>query len=234
MTAHPFLDLQAIDTALDTIGNRRPRLPEVAARQRDAAAVAEVRTAMATAQARIDAADASIAAAEHTAADLTARRSRLEAQLKTVIAPREAEALMTQIATLNARRSECDDEELAALDVQGGAEADLAALQERLPELEAALATSAAALDAAMAALDAEAADLTARRAQRLVGFAPDQLAAYDHVRKQFGGVGVAHLEGSHCGGCHMDLSPAELDIVKRVPVGELGECPQCGRILVR
>jgi predicted nucleic acid-binding Zn-ribbon protein len=31
-----------------------------------------------------------------------------------------------------------------------------------------------------------------------------------------------------------MDLSPAELDQVKRVPVGELGECPQCGRILVR
>ena len=234
MTAHPFLDLQAIDTALDAVGNRRPRLPEAAVVQRDTAALAEVHKAMAAAQARIDAAAAAIAAAEHESNELTTKRTRLEAQLKTVIAPREAEALMSQIATLNVHRGECDDRELAALDEQAAGEAELAAQQEVLPELEEALAASSAALTAATEALDAEAADLTARRAVVVAGFPADQLATYDHVRKQFGGVGVAHLEGSHCSGCHMDLSPAELDQVKRVPAGELGECPQCGRILVR
>ena len=141
---------------------------------------------------------------------------------------------MSQIATLNTHRSECDDQELAALDEQAAGEADLAALAERLPQLDATLAASHAALAAATSALDAEAADLAARRAAVVAAFPADQLASYDHVRKQFGGAGVAHLEGSHCSGCHMDLSPAELDQVKRVPAGELGECPQCGRILVR
>ncbi|MGB8857761.1 MAG: C4-type zinc ribbon domain-containing protein, partial [Ilumatobacteraceae bacterium] len=65
-------------------------------------------------------------------------------------------------------------------------------------------------------------------------GLGADGSALYERVRKQFGGVGVARLEGSHCSGCHMDLSPRELDIVKAVPADTLAECPQCGRIMVR
>ena len=234
MTAHPFLELQSVDTALVAIGNRRPRLPEVAAQKADAAALAAVKAAMAEAQSRIDAADAAIAAAEHASADLTTKRTRLEAQLKTVIAPREAEALMSEIAVLNAKRSEHDDAELVMLDEQGTAEAQLADHAQQVPPLEAALAASSAARQAADAALDAEAAELSARRDALVASLSADELAHYERVRAQFGGVGVAHLEGSHCSGCHMDLSPRELDIVRKVPAGELGECPQCGRILVR
>ncbi len=96
------------------------------------------------------------------------------------------------------------------------------------------MAASSAARQAADSALDAEAAELSARRDALVASLSADELAHYERVRAQFGGVGVAHLEGSHCSGCHMDLSPAELDIVRKVPAGELGECPQCGRILVR
>ncbi len=234
MTAHPFLDLQAIDSALDAISHRRVRLPEAAAVQRDTAALGEVQRAISAANARMEAAASAIGAAERESQELTTKRTRLETQLKTVIAPREAEALMSQIATLNAQRGECDDRELAALDEQAAGEAELDVQQQMVPQLEAALAASNEALATALAALDAEAADLAARRSAVVGAFPADQLATYDHVRKQFGGVGVAHLEGSHCSGCHMDLSPAELDQVKSVPVGELGECPQCGRILVR
>lgn len=234
MTTHPFLDLQAIDSALDAIGHRRVRLPEAAAVQRDAAALGEVQRAIAAATARIEAALVAIGVAERESQELTTQRTRMETQLKTVISPREAEALMSQIATLNAQRGECDDRELAALDEQAVGEAERELQQQLVPDLEAALEVSNEALAAALAALDAEAADLSGRRATVIAGFPPDQLATYDHVRKQFGGVGVAHLEGSHCSGCHMDLSPAELDQVKSVPAGELGECPQCGRILVR
>ncbi len=234
MTTHPFLLVQEVDTELDAIGHRRPRLPEVAAHQRDADAVAAINAQIAAASARIDAATAAIAAAEEASATLVAKRTRLEGQLKTVIAPREAEALMNQIATLNAQRGEHDEAELVALVEQAAAEGDLAEAQAQLPELEAALASSSAALAAATAALDAEAAALQARRVELVAGLDAGALGAYERARKQFGGVGVAHLHGSHCSGCHMDLSPAELDIVRRVPEGELGECPQCGRMLVR
>jgi predicted dithiol-disulfide oxidoreductase (DUF899 family) len=46
--------------------------------------------------------------------------------LKTVIAPREAEALMHEIAVLNERREALDDGELSALEEQAETEDDLA------------------------------------------------------------------------------------------------------------
>jgi predicted nucleic acid-binding Zn-ribbon protein len=45
--------------------------------------------------------------------------------------------------------------------------------------------------------------------------------------------VAVARLEGTRCGGCHLDLSTSELDAVKAVGAGEFADCPQCGRLLV-
>ncbi|MGB8860900.1 MAG: hypothetical protein WCC60_16690, partial [Ilumatobacteraceae bacterium] len=208
MNPSAFLALQDLDTTLDVITHKRPRLPEVIARDEAAAALAGLRTRMAAAQSRIDAAQASIEAAEHAAEALTKKRTRLEAQLKTVIAPREAEALLHEIELINAQRGELDDQELAALDEQGDAEAVIAALSAELPEKEDAVSVAQAALDAVHSALDIEVAGLRRQRDDTATGLGADGSALYERVRKQFGGVGVARLEGSHCSGCHMDLSP--------------------------
>ena len=193
-----------------------------------------LRKNIAAAEGRVTAAQAAIEAAEHASADLTTKRTRLESQLKTVIAPREAEALMHEIATINARRGGLDDDELAALDGLAEGEAELAARQAELPGLELAMADALAALNTAAFGLDADASELTTRREAAVAQLSADELTRYQQVRAQFGGVGVARLEGSHCSGCHMDLSPAELDGVKSAGAGEVSECPQCGRILVR
>lgn len=234
MNASAFLALQDIDTALDVITHKRPRLPEVIAHHEATAALADLRSRMAAAQKSIDAALASIEAAEHAAADLTKKRTRLEAQLKTVIAPREAEALMHEIETINGHRGELDDQELAALEEQAEGEAALQSLSDVLPAHEGVVAVAQAELTTVHAAVDAQVADLRGQRAVLVEGLGPESSALYERVRKQFGGVGVARLEGSHCSGCHMDLSPRELDIVKAVPADTLAECPQCGRIIVR
>ena len=234
MNASAFLALQDTDTALDVITHKRPRLPEVIAHQEATAALAALHAQMAAAQQRIDAAQAAIEAAEHAAEDLTKKRTRLEAQLKTVIAPREAEALMHEIETINGHRGELDDQELIALEEQAESEAALQSLSDALPEQEGVVAAARMELDAVHAAVDAQVADLRQQRADVVEGLGQESNALYERVRKQFGGVGVARLEGSHCSGCHMDLSPRELDIVKAVPADTLAECPQCGRIIVR
>jgi uncharacterized protein len=234
MDAAALLALQDIDSALTVISNKRPRLPELVAHKAALAALADHRAKMAAAQARIDGAQHAIEAAEKAAGDLTSKRTRLEAQLKTVIAPREAEALMHQIATLNSQRGELDDAELTALDEQGEAEAELATLAGALAELDAAVAESEATLAVAVAALDAEEADLRGRRPGVAGSLSAEEMAAYDRARQHFDGVAITRLEGHRCHGCHLDLSPAEMDTVKAVPVGSLPECPQCGRFLVR
>jgi len=234
MDAAALLALQDIDSALTVITNKRPRLPELVAHRAALAALADHRAKMAAAQARIDAAQHAIETAEKSAGDLTTKRTRLEAQLKTVIAPREAEALMHQIATLNAQRGELDDVELTALEEQGDADSELSVLAAALPALEATVADSEAVLGVASGTLDAEEADLRTRRPGVVGSLSSDELAAYDRARAHFDGVAITRLEGHRCQGCHLDLSPAEMDSVKAVPVGSLPECPQCGRFLVR
>lgn len=234
MNAAALLALQDIDSALDAITHKRPRLPEGVAHQGALAVQAALQSRSAAAQARIDAAQTAIEAAEHAATELTTKRTRLEAQLKTVIAPREAEALMHQIATINGQRSELDDAELVALDEQAEGEAALAAVAAEMPEAVVAVEAAKAALDAVLASLAEEEAALKAGRAELVASMPPEHVATYERVRAQFHGVGVTRLVGTHCSGCHMDLSPAELDVVKAVPAGEQAECPQCGRIMIR
>ena len=57
-------------------------------------------------------------------------------------------------------------------------------------------------------------------------------LKRYDRLRQQHL-IAAATLSGSRCDGCHLDLSPAEVDIVKdHAAKGGLADCPQCGRLL--
>lgn len=234
MNATALLTLQDIDSALVAVANRRPRLPELADHRAAIAALDAHRAKMAAAQGRIDIAQAAIESAEHAAADITTKRTRLEGQLKTIIAPREAEALMHQIATLNGQRDELDELELTALDEQATGDDELAALAATLPALEAAAAASESELLRATSTLDAEEAELHGRRPEVVAVLSASEVAAYDRARQHFGGVAVARLEGHRCHGCHLDLSPAEMDVVKAVPADSMPECPQCGRYLVR
>jgi predicted nucleic acid-binding Zn-ribbon protein len=234
MNAAALLNLQEIDTALTAVANRRPRLPELSAHQSAAAVLAGHQAKIDEAQAVIAAAQAAIEAAEHAADELTAKRTRLEGQLKTIIAPREAEALMHQIETLNQQRGELDDQELVALDQQAEGEATLAALNAELPALEAAFAATDAELQRASAELDSEAASLHERRPAAAAELTESELAAFERAKLHFDGVAIARLDGHRCHGCHLDLSPAEMDQVKGTPADSVPECPQCGRYLVR
>ena len=234
MNAAAMLALQQIDSAIDAVTNRRPRLPEVAAHAEATAARDALEARRRDLQARIAAAQAAIDGAESASHDLTTKRSRLEAQLKTVIAPREAEALMNQIATLNDQRGALDEQELLALDEQATAEAELAAVAAEEPAVLAALETSREALVAATTLLDEELAELQQARGAAAGALSSDEMVAYEQARRHFDGVAVARLDGHRCSGCHLDLSPMELDVVKAVPAGELAECPQCARYLIR
>lgn len=234
MNAHALLALQDIDTAMTAVANRAARVPERAAVASARDALTAHRAAMAAAEADITAAGERIDLADSQSGVLSTKRARLEGQLKTVIAPREAEALMHEIEGLDAQSALLDDEELEAMEAQAAAESVLAGLTAGLPAVEESLAAAEAALSAVLATLDAESSELSARRAEAVAALDAAELATYDRARAQFGGVGIARLQGHRCEGCHLDLTPAEIDTVKATPEGALAECPQCSRYLVR
>lgn len=234
MSGNRLLELQLADSHIDLVRMRIPKLPEVVAATAAAAAVTAWEKRAGSLRAKIAELEAAINASEQANATIAIKRDRLEKQLKTVIAPREAEALMHEIALLNTERSALDDEELAAMDALAEAEDQLA---EHVAGEAAIRADAAAADELAAAARAASEADIDASTVTR-DGLRDSLDAAllkqYDTMRGQHNGIAIAKLNGMQCDGCHLDLSRAEVDDIKRLPDDEMGECPNCGRLLVR
>lgn len=233
MTA-PLLELQAADTMADQLRHRRGQLAERDQLQATKNDLIRWDQALQTVRKRIRELGDEIEQAEHRSEEIDAKVARLQGQLKTIISPREAEALQGEIAVLQRERSELDDVELTALEEQSRLDDELQQLLSQEETLRDAFLGADAALSAAQSDIDAE----LERVAQRLSGLrdAVDAkvLKRYDRLREQHL-VAAATVSGSRCDGCHLDLSPAELDDVRATAAAAAGvaECPQCSRLLV-
>lgn len=228
-----LLALQLIDSQLDQIEQRRKRLPERAAHAEATVAHDRWRAERDRLRALIADAARTIEEAEAAGKELDVKQRRLEAQLKTVIAPREAEALMHEIDTLKVRHGELDDVELAAMEQQAEADTAIAALDDIEPTLLAAVDQAKAALDQAIEGLDAEAGAARSSRAGAVSLLTAAELATYDSMRARHGGIGFARLERHTCTACHVDLSQVEYERVVASSGDDLPECPHCARLLV-
>ena len=228
-----LLALQAVDTQADQLAHRREHSPLRDDLANATAATRAWEQERASLRARIDELGASIERAEARGAELLEHRHRLEQQMKTVIAPREAEALMHEMATLGEQIDELDLHEMESLEEQAKLDDLLAAHlgDEEQHRKRQGLADDA--LAAEVGDIDRELSDLTDRRAD-LRGQLPDGLlATYDRKRAALG-VAVARLAGKQCQGCHLELSAAEIDTVKdEAAATGVTDCPDCGRLLI-
>ncbi|MAT07335.1 MAG: hypothetical protein CL424_20095 [Acidimicrobiaceae bacterium] len=228
------LELQAADTMSDQLRHRREVLAEREQVQAAKNALLRWNEARTVVRRRLDELADEIQRIEDDSAKLDQHRDRLQAQLKTVIAPREAEALQHEIATLTTQRSQFDDAELAALEEHSRLDGELDELLAQEESLTAEYLGAESALAEAESDIDGE----LARIAERLKGLRSEVdkpvLRRYDRLRKNFV-IAAAPLSGSRCEGCHLDLSAAELDEIRDTGAKNDGiaECPQCGRLLI-
>jgi len=227
-------ELQQLDTSLNQLQRRLTRLPEAAALADADGRLAEHRAAAALAAKQLSEAETIIETIEHESEALTAKRTRLEQQLKIVTETRQAEALNHEIETLNAHRDELDDRELEAMDQQALAEQQLSELATSEDSIVAMRDAAAAELAVAKGSGADEESELTARYDAARTALSNEERDLYDRQRARHGGIGIAKLVGLRCDGCHLDLSRAEVDAFKALPPDELVDCPQCGRVLVR
>ena len=240
MTAAPeqeaLLLVQAADTATDQLRHRRSTLPE--------------RAAVAAAEGEAVAAKRAHEALASGVADMAARQAELEAQLSATetragavevrlrsgesTAARDIVRWGEEVDHLRERASALEDQAFAVLVEREAAEADLAAASERLAAAVAAVRRHRGELAAAEEAVDAELAGLQAVRATHAAAVPAELLARYDRLRAHLGGTGAARLEDGRCTGCHLALSPRDLDDARRAPADAVLACEACGRILVR
>ena len=228
-----LLELQTIDTSADQLAHRRANSP---LRDDFTEATNEARRwerGRAALVAQIAALGESIDEAETRGAELLSHRQRLDRQLKTVIAPREAEALMHEIDAIEAQRDELDVVELEALEQQAVLEDQLAEHLRKEEAVTETLRLADEALAVEVADIDTELERLAAARIDVRASIADALLATYDRKRDALG-VAVAPLVGRQCQGCHLELSAAEIDTVKdEAAATGVTDCPECGRLLI-
>lgn len=234
MNGDALWDLQQLDIALHQLQRRLTKLPEAAALGEADRLLSEHRRAITDAAKQLSDAEATIESTEHEAAALTAKRDRLGQQLKIVTETRQAEALNHEIEVLSGHRDELDDRELEAMEQQALAEERLAELASEEDAVVAMREAAAGQLAAAKGVGADDEAELSAKYDAARATLTEEEIELYDRQRARHGGIGIARLVGLRCDGCHLDMSQGEVDNFKRLPPGELVDCPQCGRVLVR
>lgn len=230
-----LLEIQAHDTRLDQLRRQLASLPAREARDAVAAALAEV--------------DASIAAAETERGELARQQKRLDDEIESISAKRaHEEATLYGGSVTNARALQDLQEEIGALQrrITVLEDQDLE-IMEQIEPLDARLAELRTARSERAAQLDTAEAELTAAEAELAVAVDAEQTARdalvpavdapllqeYESLRAGRGGIGVARLVGSQCGGCHLALSAVEVARIRKIGPGEITHCEECGRLLV-
>lgn len=86
---------------------------------------------------------------------------------------------------------------------------------------------------ALQASLDDELVSLNVEREAKARAVPSALKERYDAALARVGVSGAAQVVGGRCDGCRIALAPLDLDRVKGLAEGEIGSCPECGRLLL-
>ena len=228
-----LLDLQAIDTAVDRLEQRRGQLE--AGEELSAA-----RKEMEEAEARLGeirlASDAVTSESRRLEHEIESMNLKLAAEEKrmydgSIANAKELEALQHEITALKERRSRAEDDLLEQMVRREDLDVRAAAADTEVGEARSRV-------DAlggdSVRELEGIETDLTARREER-AAIVPEVdeelLELYDDLRRQKHGVGVAAIVDGVCQACHEKLSAVELDRLKRTD--GVKRCEYCRRIVL-
>jgi len=228
-----LLAVQTTDIAISQAKHRITHLQETIDRDAARSALAEIDTQIAQCDTEVASASAEITKVDRLSHEHDDKLVKLNKQLKTVIAPREAEALQHEIATVTTERSVLDDRELELMGVVEAAELKKSELVPLQVSAKSVLASATMALNSAKQQIDAEIAALTEQRSAQSLVVPASLMSTYEAKRKHRPDGAVCRLTGPTCGSCHLDISQGEINSMRAMPESELPECPHCGSFIV-
>ena len=235
-SVHPLLEIQEIDTETEQLQHRRATLPlrrDLAAAQseqqelkRQIDTVGLQRIEVLTRQKRL----------EDEAAIIQAKADKDDNRLYSgeITAIRDLQALQDEIAGLRSRQGVLEERAIEALldaeELTSKAETleeQRAAGGERVTVLEAELAATEASIDEQLAALSGTRTEAAARAEAPAV-------AEYERLRQAFGPSTAVTFDPSSGCGCPQQMPAVEVARIKRCTEGEVLDCAECGRLVLR
>ena len=235
-SVHPLLDIQRLDTETEQIQHRRVNLPqrrdlsavraEQGELQREIDTVALQRIEVLTRQKRL----------EDEAAIIQAKADTDDNRLYSgeITAIRDLQALQDEIAGLRSRQGMLEERAIEALmeaeelsEKADSLEAQRRFSDERVTVLEAELASAEEAIDEQLAELSAGRAEVAAMADEAAV-------AKYERMREMFGPSTAVPFDPASGCGCPNQMPAVEVARIKRCTEGEVLDCAECGRLVLR
>jgi predicted nucleic acid-binding Zn-ribbon protein len=231
-----LLVLQDADTESDQLRHRRAHMPareQVSAAEKAAIAAKQAHDELAAEVAELAARQAKL---EKDLGEAEARAVQIDKSMRggDIVAARDIVRMGEEIEHLKARAEQLEEAAMEVVVEQDEKESALAELAATLAAAVEAVRSGRGDVAGAEAEIDAALAQLDGHRAELLASIPADLVAQYERLRKRLGGVGAARLVGDQCTGCHLHLSPYDMDQIHRMTEEQVLQCESCGRILVR
>jgi uncharacterized protein len=230
-----LLDVCELDSRALQLRHRRAHLPQ-------AAVVAELQASKKTTDDAVR--DARVirddlervqkkADADVEAVKTRRRRDQERMDSGAISSAKDLERMQHELATLDRRISVLEDEELEVMEQLEEAQANVTRLEAELAEITEKLAVAVDSVEVETSKIDGELAGVAEERTPALEGIPDDLLALYSRLSEKMG-VGAAELRARRCGGCNLQLDPAEISRIRGLAADEVVRCEECSRILVR
>ncbi|HVA08811.1 MAG TPA: C4-type zinc ribbon domain-containing protein [Acidimicrobiales bacterium] len=230
-----LMTVQDLDTTITQLQHKRAALVE---RSGLAAAEAELDDLVAQ-QRAADARRTGLAQAqkglEEQIAAVSERRGTVEQRMYAArgSSARDLQAMNDEVRHLAERLSELEEQELVVMVDLDPVDAELARLAARRAPVEEKALALRAEVAGEQSTIDVELSSATATRAAEAALLPVPLAERYEFLRARMKGMGAARLIGSHCSGCHLELSSVEVERIRSQPDDTVTTCEQCGRILV-
>lgn len=176
--------------------------------------------------------NAEIARLESDVAVVDARIARDTERLAASTNPKQAQGLESELVSLQRRKGDLEDTEIALMERLEAADAAVAEQQAVIAETNALGAQLSAEAKATVADATTRLEGARRDRAAVAASVPADLLALYERLDARGNGAGL--LRAGACEACRMVLPPSDLATVRRAQTDEVVFCPECGAILVR
>jgi len=230
-----LLDVCELDSRALQLRHRRAHLPQAAVAAELQASKKTTDDAVRDARVTRDDLERVQKKADADVESVKTRRRRDQERMDSgaISSAKDLERMQHELVTLDRRISVLEDEELEVMEQLEEAQSSVTRLEAELAEITEKLAVAVDSVDVETAKIDGELAGVAEERTPALEGIPAELLAVYDRLSVKLG-VGAAELRARRCGGCNLQLDPAEISRIRGLAADEVVRCEECSRILVR
>lgn len=224
-----LLALQALDTQISQLHAERETLDNG---ERVERALAARQGKLAGVERRLQAVEAEQLAAELELKSLEAKKQSESKKLYEgrITAPRELQALQSEVDALERQRHRLEDTILRRADEIETAKKTVATAKAAVVEAEKALGVLRGRFEKASSRIDADLAKLEPKRKRLAAKIDKETVRRYDEIRKRQHNIGAVRVQIGACGGCRMKVGSA---VLRRIAANDsYVYCESCTRYL--